>query len=70
MTIKSKKLQKGDTIAIVSPLWGGPSVFPHIYESGMKVLEKLGFKIKEFPSARKDADFLDNNPKFRAERYQ
>ena len=64
--IKSKKLQRGDTIAIVSPSWGGPSVFPHIYELGIKALENIGFKIKEFPSARKDADFLDNNPKFRA----
>ena len=42
--IKSKKLKKGDTIAIVSPSWGGPSIFPHIYESGIKTLEKLGFK--------------------------
>ena len=66
MAIKSKKLQKGDTIAIVSPSWGGPSIFPHVYESGIKVLENLGLKIKEFPSARKDADFLDKNPEFRA----
>ena len=64
--IKSKKLKKGDTIAIVSPSWGGPSIFPHIYESGIKTLEKLGFKIKEFPTARKQADYLYKNPKFRA----
>lgn len=64
--IKSKKLKKGDTIAIVSPSWGGPSIFPHIYESGIKTLEKLGFKIKEFPFAKKDADYTYNNPKFRA----
>ena len=64
--IKSKKLQKGDTIAIISPSWGGPSVFPHIYESGIKALEKLGFKIKEYPSAKKDADYIYNNPEFRA----
>lgn len=66
MIIKPKKLKKGDTIAILSPSWGGPSVFPHIYESGIKTLKKLGFKIKEYPSARKDADFLSNNPEFRA----
>lgn len=66
MAIKSKKLQKGDIIAVVSPSWGGPSIFPHVYESGIKVLESLGLKIKEFPSARKDADFLDKNPEFRA----
>jgi len=66
MAIKPKKLQKGDTIAIISPSWGGPSVFPHVYESGITALENLGLKIKEFPSARKDADFLDKNPEFRA----
>jgi len=66
MAIKSKKLQKGDIIAVVSPSWGGPSVFPHIYESGIKTLENLGLNIKEYPSAKKDADFLYNNPEFRA----
>jgi len=66
MVIKSKKLQKGDTIAIVSPSGGGPSLFPHIYESGIETLKNLGFKIKEFPSARKEADFLYKNPEFRA----
>lgn len=66
MAIKSKKLQKGDIVAIVSPSWGGPSIFPHVFESGIKTLENLGLKIKELPSARKDADFLDKNPEFRA----
>lgn len=66
MAIKPKKLQKGDTIAVVSPSWGGPSVFPHIYESGIKTLEILGLKVKEYPSARKEADYLYNNPEFRA----
>lgn len=66
MIIKPKKLQKGDNVAIVSPSWGGPSLFPLSYELGIKVLENLGLKIKEFPSARKDAGFLDKNPKFRA----
>ena len=64
--IKAKKLNKGDTIAVLSPSWGGPSTFPHIYESGIKALEKLGFRIKEFPSAKKDASFLYHNPEFRA----
>lgn len=64
--IKPTKLKKSDIVAIVSTSWGGPSVFPHIYESGLLALEKLGLKIKEFPSARKDADFIYNNPEFRA----
>jgi len=63
---KPKRLKQGDTVAIVSPSWGGPSVFPHIYENGLKVLQEWGLKIKEFPTARADADFLRANPKIRA----
>lgn len=64
--IKSKKLKSGDTVAIVSPSWGGPSLFPHVYEKGLKVLRRWGLKIKEMPSARMDADYLWANPEFRA----
>lgn len=64
--IKPKKLEAGDVVAIVSPSWGGPSVFPDVYENGLKILESWGLKIKEYPTARGDADFLRNNPKMRA----
>jgi len=63
---KPAKLNKGDTVAIVSPSWGGPSVFPHIYENGLKVLQAWGLKIKEFPTARMDASFTRANPQVRA----
>lgn len=63
---KPKKLKIGDTIAVVSPSWGGPSLFPDIYENGLKVLNKWGLKIREMPSARGNADYLWANPKFRA----
>ena len=63
---KPKQLQKGDIIGVVSPSWGGPGTFPHIYENGLKVLRELGFQIKEFPNARSDADFLWKNPETRA----
>jgi muramoyltetrapeptide carboxypeptidase LdcA involved in peptidoglycan recycling len=42
-------------------------VFPYIYENGIKNLESLGFKIKEFPTARGDAKYQYENPKVRAE---
>jgi len=64
--IKPKKLQIGDTVAIVSPSWGGPSIFPHIYENGLKILEKWGLRIKEYPTARMSAVFLRENPQIRA----
>lgn len=67
MSIKPKKLQKGDTVAIVSPSWGGPSIVPHVYEDGIKTLEDLGLEVKEYPSARKDDEYLYKNPEFRAQ---
>lgn len=63
---KPSKLNQGDTVAILSPSWGGPSVFPHIYESGLKALQEWGLKIKEFPTARMDAAFTRANPQVRA----
>lgn len=66
--VKPKKLCIGDTVAIVSPSWGGPSKFIHVYENGLKYLkEELGLKIKEFPTARMDAEKLSDNPILRAE---
>ena len=53
-------------MAIVFPSWGGPSVFPYIYENGLKVLQEWGLKIKEFPTARMDARFSRANPQVRA----
>lgn len=63
---KPEKLEQGDTVAIVSPSWGGPSVFPHIYENGLKVLQEWDLRIKEFPTARMDATFTRANPQVRA----
>ncbi|MBI4252998.1 LD-carboxypeptidase [Candidatus Uhrbacteria bacterium] len=65
--IKPQRLKEGDTVAIVSPSWGGPSVFPAVYEHGLKVLLAWGLNIKEFPTARMDAAFLRNNPRIRAQ---
>lgn len=63
---KPKKLERGDTVAIVSPSRGVPSVFPYIYENGLKVLNEWGLKIKEFPTARMTDSFLRANPQIRA----
>ncbi len=53
-------------VAIVSPSWGGPSVFPWVYENGLAVLREWGLEIREYPSARADAGFLRAHPEFRA----
>jgi muramoyltetrapeptide carboxypeptidase LdcA involved in peptidoglycan recycling len=63
---KPLRLKPGDTVAIVSPSWGGPSIFPHIYENGLKVLKNFGLNIKEYPTARTDNDFLSKHPELRA----
>ncbi len=63
---KPNRLNPGDTVAIVSPSWGGPNRFPHIYESGIKVLQELGLKIKEYPTARMDGEYTYKHPELRA----
>lgn len=65
--IKPKRLQAGDTIAVLSPSSGLPSIFPHIYDYGLKNLrETFGFNILEMPTAMMDDDALYRNPKQRA----
>jgi muramoyltetrapeptide carboxypeptidase LdcA involved in peptidoglycan recycling len=45
---------------------GGPSVFPHIHELGVRVLrEDLGLDIVEMPCMRAAAAFLDDHPEAR-----
>lgn len=63
---KPKKLSAWDTVAIISPSKWLPSIFPQIYESWLETLKTLELQIKEYPSARKDIDFLYKNPEFRA----
>ena len=64
---KPQKIQPGDTVAIVSPSWAGPSTFPNVYENGLKILEKWGLKIKEYPTARMTSDPSLENAKLRAQ---
>jgi len=65
--IKPPRLAENSTVAIVSPTWGGPHAFPHVYELGIRNLKKMGLRIKEFPTAKADPDFLYENPKARAD---
>lgn len=67
MIKKPDRLQPNDKVAILSPSWGGPSVFPKIYELGLKNLKNV-FQLEpiEFPTARMDANITYLNPKIRA----
>jgi len=65
--IKPSKLKAGDKVAIVSLSWGGPSVFPSRYETGIRQLEEtFGVQCVEMPSASKSSEFIYNNPEARA----
>lgn len=44
-TIKPKKLQKGDTVAIISPSGGVPDELKDQFNEGVKFLENLGLKV-------------------------
>lgn len=64
---KPKALTAGDSIAVVSPSWGGPYEFPEIYELGLRnIREYLGLKIVEFPTARMHPAELYKSPQARA----
>ncbi len=66
--IKPGKLQKGDKVATVTLSWGGAGTFPHRYEAGKKRLrEVFGLEVVETPHARKSAEWIEKNPKARAE---
>jgi muramoyltetrapeptide carboxypeptidase LdcA involved in peptidoglycan recycling len=66
--IKPQKLMSGDKVAAISLSWGGPGTFPHRYAAGKQQLEKeFGLTVVETAHAKKDAAWLQNNPKARAE---
>ena len=66
--LKPSRLKSGDAIAVLSPSWGGPSRYPHVFDMGLKnIQDTFGLKIKEFETARMDADLTYRNPKLRAE---
>lgn len=65
--IKPKKLKSGDKVAIVTLSWGGPSIFPHRYEVGVKQLvEEFGVEVVEFKTVHMNNDDLYNHPEWRA----
>lgn len=66
-TVKPRHLVPGDTVAVLSPSWGGPSRFPHVFDQGLTVLRDWGLDVREFPSTRAPAERLRRDPKLRAE---
>ncbi|HPX97950.1 MAG TPA: LD-carboxypeptidase, partial [Thermotogota bacterium] len=66
--IKPKKLNPGDTIAVLSPSSGVPHEYPHIFDHGLNILKtEFWFRIKEYPTTRMNPKALYENPKARAD---
>lgn len=65
---KPKRLRRGDTVAVLSPSWGGPSVYPDVFDLGLSNLrDLLGVSIREYPTTRMAPSELHDNPRLRAE---
>jgi muramoyltetrapeptide carboxypeptidase LdcA involved in peptidoglycan recycling len=66
--LKPPRLKAGDTVAVVSTSWGGPNVFPHVFERGLDTLERVfGLRIRELPTARMTPAELKASPRRRAD---
>jgi muramoyltetrapeptide carboxypeptidase LdcA involved in peptidoglycan recycling len=64
---KPRRLQRDDTVAVVSTSWGGPHAFPHVFDAGLAVLtDRFGLRVKEFPTTRMSATALAADPRARA----
>lgn len=51
--VATPKVQPGDRVAVVSPSWAGPGVFPDVHEIGMRALrDELGLVPVEYPTTR------------------
>lgn len=63
MLVAPAKCRIGDRVAVVSPSWAGPGVFPAVHEISMRVLrDELGLIPVEFPTTRR----VDSTPEDRA----
>ncbi|MGF1552409.1 MAG: S66 peptidase family protein [Paracoccaceae bacterium] len=66
--VRPPRLRRGDRVAVVTPCWGGPALFPQRFEAGKAVLAgRFGLEVVETPHARRDPDWLDGHPEARAD---
>ena len=38
------RLHPGDVVAVLSPSWGGPSLFPAVHDRGLEVLRRVNHR--------------------------
>jgi muramoyltetrapeptide carboxypeptidase LdcA involved in peptidoglycan recycling len=65
--IRPRHLAAGDTVAVLTPSWGGPAAFPHVFDHGLAVLRGWGLEVREYPSTRAPAARLAAEPRLRAD---
>ena len=65
---KPKRLRRGGRVAAVSLSWGGPGAFSRIYNEGKRQFEhEFGVTVTETAHARRDPEWLEQNPRARAD---
>jgi muramoyltetrapeptide carboxypeptidase LdcA involved in peptidoglycan recycling len=66
--VRPGRLRAGDTVAVVSTSWGGPSVFPHVFDRGLDVLRReFRLEVREMATARRAPRELGADPRARAD---
>lgn len=65
--IRPRHLAAGDMVAVLTPSWGGPAAFPHVFDRGLDILRGWGLQIREYPSTRAPAARLAAEPRLRAD---
>lgn len=64
--VRPPRLRDGSTVAVVSLGWGGPNLFPDVFDAGLDTLRRLGCEIREMPTARRESAQLRVHPEERA----
>lgn len=65
--VRPARLRAGDTVAVLSPSWGGAAVFPHIFDGGLAALrDAFGLRVREYPTTRAAPAELERDPAARA----
>lgn len=64
--LKPAKLEKGDKIAFIAPAGGLAALTPHRLEKGKQFFEDLGYKVKIFPTAKKNSGISSDTAENRA----
>lgn len=66
--VKPRRLAPGDTIATVSPSWGGPGALPQRYAAGKAALEQtFGVRVVEMAHTLAPEGWVAQNPQARAD---